>query len=173
MKKVLLVIAMVAAGFTANAQDGQTAKGKFLIEGNTGFGGAHAASTSFSLTNESFPGGGDSVTTYNFGLEGGSFVMDALAVKLGLGFGGTSVDGVDSTFSYKIGAKYYINSMIPVQIDYAGNTNDASYLGLQAGYAIFLGDMVSIEPGVRYNLGLGDSEDNNVFQFNIGFALHI
>lgn len=25
---------MVAAGFTANAQDGQTAKGKWLVEGN-------------------------------------------------------------------------------------------------------------------------------------------
>ncbi|WBX70081.1 hypothetical protein [Tenacibaculum retecalamus] len=173
MKKVLLLIAIVAAGFTANAQDGQTAKGKFLIEGNTGFGEAHAASTGFSLNSRSQEGVDDSVTTYNLGLEGGYFIMDDLAIKLGLGFGGSSVDGVDSTFSYKIGAKYYISSMIPVQIDYAGNNNDASFLGLQAGYAIFLGDMVSVEPGLRYNLGLGDSDGNNNLQFMVGFALHI
>ncbi len=169
MKKLLLVIAIVAAGFTANAQEsnGQTAKGKFLIEGNTGFGGAHAASTGFYLSSS------DGNTAYNLGLEGGYFVMDDLAVKVGLGYGDQGIDGVDGNFSYKVGAKYYISSIIPVQIDYSGNTNDASYLGLQAGYAIFLGDMVSIEPGVKYNYGLGDSKDNNVFQFNIGFALHI
>ena len=99
-----------------------------------------------------------------------------LAIKLGLGFGGTSVDSVDGTFSYKIGAKYYINSMIPVQVDYSGASQgdfDSSFLGLQAGYAIFLGDMVSIEPGLRYNLGLGDSDGLNVLQFNVGFALHL
>ncbi|QXP73875.1 hypothetical protein H0I31_11300 [Tenacibaculum sp. AHE15PA] len=178
MKKVLLVIAMVAAGFTANAQDGQTAKGKFLIEGNTNFGtnASHLSNTGFSLNSVSLDGVDDSVTTYNLGLEGGYFIMDDLAIKLGLGFGGSSVDGVDTKFSYKIGAKYYISSMIPVQIDYSGASQgdaDASFLGLQAGYAIFLGDMVSIEPGLRYNLGLGDSDGVNVLQFNVGFALHI
>ncbi|WP_064967380.1 outer membrane beta-barrel protein [Tenacibaculum ovolyticum] len=170
MKKVLLLIAIVAAGFTANAQDaktteGQTAKGKFLIEGNTGFGQANPSSTSFFYKKQT---GSDA--SYNLGLEGGYFVMDDLAVKLGLGYGD---NGTDDTFSYKIGAKYYVISKIPVQIDYSGNTNDASFLGFQAGYAIFLGDMVSVEPGFRYNLGLGDSDGFNSAQFNIGFALHI
>ena len=172
MKKLLLVIAMVAAGFTANAQEanGQTAKGKWLVEGNTGFGAAHTAGTGFQLASIDTPVG--STTVWGIGAEAGYFIMDDLAIKLGLGYNDT---GADDAFSYKIGAKYYISSMIPVQIDYSGasyDNFDASYLGLQAGYAIFLGDMVSIEPGLRYNLGLGDSEDNNVFQLNVGFALH-
>ncbi|MCF2875650.1 MULTISPECIES: hypothetical protein [unclassified Tenacibaculum] len=170
MKK-LFVIAMMAFGFAVNAQEnGQTAKGKWLIEGNTGFGAAHTASTGFSLRNIDTPGG--SVTAWNIGAEAGYFVMDDLAIKFGLGYGD---DGNQDVFSYKIGAKYYISSMIPVQIDYTGasvGNVDPSYLGFQAGYAIFLGDMVSVEPGLRYNLGLGDAEDVNVFQLNVGFALH-
>lgn len=173
MKKLLLVIAMVAASFTANAQEanGQTAKGKWLVEGNTGFGAAHGAATGFYLSSEDMPGGG-SVTSWGIGAEAGYFIMDDLAIKLGLGYNDR---GADDAFSYKIGAKYYISSMIPVQIDYSGasyDAYDASFLGFQAGYAIFLGDMVSIEPGLRYNLGLGDTEDFNSFQFNVGFALH-
>ena len=172
MKKLLLVIAMVAAGFTANAQDGQTAKGTWLVEGNTGFGSAgHSAGTGFMLSSIDTPAG--STTIWNVGAEAGYFIMDDLAVKFGLGYG--DLGGDDGQFSYKIGAKYYINSMIPVQIDYTGASIgdvNTSFLGLQAGYAIFLGDMVSIEPGLRYNLGLGDSEDVNVFELNIGFALH-
>ena len=47
-------------------------------------------------------------------------------------------------------------SMIPVQIDYSGAkvkdvTDNESFIGAQVGYAIFLGDNVSIEPGFRYN----------------------
>ena len=72
--------------------------------------------------------------------------------------------------------KYYINSMIPVQLDLSGYSADSfspMWLGLQAGYAIFIGDSVSIEPGLRYNFGFGDAEDANLLQFNVGFAIHI
>lgn len=177
MKKLLLAIAMVAVSFTANAQEkgGQTSKGKWLIEANTNFGSGHTANTGFKLSSLSVKGS-DSVTQYNLGLEGGYFLMDDLAVKAGLGFGGDSVDGSDSMFSYKIGAKYYIISQIPVQVDFSGSSRgsaNSSFLGLQAGYALFLGDMVSVEPGLRYNLGLGDSDGRNILQFNVGFALHI
>ena len=171
MKKLLLVIAMVAAGFTANAQESsnsQTEKGKWLIETNTNFGGGHAANTGFSLTSIDTPAG--STTTWGIGAEAGYFVMDDLAVKAGLGYS----DALEA-FTYKVGAKYYINSMIPVQADLSGASYDGAspmWLGLQGGYAIFLGDNVSVEPGLRYNLGMGDAKDNNTFQFNIGFALH-
>lgn len=176
MKKLLLAIAMVAVGFTANAQenDGQTSKGKWLVEGNTAFGGlGNSASTGFKLNSVSVDGG-DSVTAWNVGAEAGYFVMDDLAVKVGLGYGDTGVEGVDGVFSYKVGAKYYIASQFPVQLDYTGNTagDGMSFLGLQAGYAIFLGDMVSVEPGIRYNKGLGDFDKLSVFEFNVGFALH-
>ena len=175
MKKLLL-LGMMAFGLAVNAQEanGQTEKGKWLIEANTNFGGGHAANTGFSLNTLDTPGG--SVTSWSLGAEGGYFVMDDLAVKVGLGYRDSGINNTDGTFSYKVGAKYYINSMIPVQLDLSGTTPEGvspMWLGLQGGYAIFLGDNVSIEPGVRYNLGIGDAEDVNTFQFNVGFAVHL
>lgn len=176
MKRIVLTLAAVFAFGFSNAQDakstanaGQTAKGKWLIEANTGFGAAHAADTSFGLRSE------DGETTWSIGAEGGYFVMDDLAIKAGLGY----VDMGDdfSEFTYKIGAKYYIISQIPVQLDYSGaSVKDAdenpSYLGIQGGYAIFLGQNVSIEPGLRFNKSLNDDFYDDVFQVRIGFALH-
>jgi len=175
MRKMLLTVAIATLGiFGANAQEntGQTVEGKWLIEANTGFGAAHAANTSFGFYST------DSYTSYSIGLEGGYFVMDDLAIKAGLGYQGDDTDGPGSSaFTYKLGAKYYIISSIPVQLDYSGASyNDVdenpSYLGFQGGYAIFLGQHVSVEPGLRYNMSLNEDFYENVFQINIGFALH-
>lgn len=180
MKKVILSgLAFLTIGF-ANAQskngaknEGQTEAGKWLIEVNTDFGTPMGSNTGVSYSDTD----GDSV--YNFGAEAGYFVIKDLAVKVGLGYGGMKNDLIDTNiFSYKIGAKYYIISQIPVQVDYSGATikdfdENPSYLGIQAGYAWFLGSNVSVEPGVRYNLTLNDNyTDKNTFQVNIGFALH-
>ena len=179
MKKIILsAFTLVTFGF-ANAQDsngGHTSKGKFLIEANTGFGAITAANTSLGYSSQ-----GD-VKQMSIGAEGGYFVMDNLAVKLGLGYnsednGTTSESG----FAYKIGAKYYVMGNIPVQLDYTGASGDSykvgsetpSYVGVQAGYAIFLGQNVSIEPGVRYNSSLNDKyTKDGQFQLQVGFALH-
>ena len=180
MKKIILTLAAVFAFGYANAQDkqensggGQTSKGKWLIEANTG--NAMIGSTSFSFVSS------DGESMYNLGLDGGYFIMDDLALKAGLGYGGDSASST-SAFSYRIGAKYYIKSMIPVTLDLTGASGDAvenfagetpMWLGIGAGYAIFLGNNVSIEPGLRYNLSLNqDYTDQDVFQVNIGFALH-
>ncbi|WP_163398985.1 outer membrane beta-barrel protein [Flavobacterium fluviatile] len=167
MKKIILsAIAVMAFGF-ANAQE-QTAKGKWLIEANTAF-GAGTGNTAFSLTSV------DGETAWNVGAEGGYFVADNLAIKLGLGYGD---DGFDSSiFSYKIGAKYYVINKIPVELSYTGvSIKDAddnpSFVGLQGGYAIFLGPNVSIEPGIRYNVTTDDEIAESFLQFNVGFALH-
>lgn len=175
MKKLILSVAAVCAFGLANAQEastdngGQTAKGKWLIEANTGFGDQFLGNTGFGLRSE------DGDTSWSIGAEGGYFVMDDLAIKAGLGY--TDMGGDVSAFAYKVGAKYYIISQIPVQVDYSGvSVKDAdenpSYLGLQAGYAIFLGQNVSIEPGLRYNLSMNNDFYEDVFQVRIGFALH-
>lgn len=175
MKKIILSVAAMFAFAFVNAQDaaGQTDKGKWLVEANTNFGAAHGANTSFQFASA------DGSSAYNLGLEGGYFIMDDLALKVGFGFGGVKPDGGESTTttSYKVGAKYYIMKMIPVQVDYSGSSTkdfdeNPSYLGLQAGYAVFLGSNVSIEPGVRFNKSLNEDFYNDVLQFNIGFALH-
>lgn len=181
MKKLLLSAAIAVLGLSqVNAQDeavgGQTSKGKWLIEANTGFtaGGEagyiqHTANTGFGLLSV------DGTTIWSVGAEGGYFLMDDLAVKAGLGY--TDYDG-SSVFSYKLGAKYYIISKIPVQIDVNGSSIDGNdenplWLGLQGGYAIFLGENVSIEPGLRYSHSLNeDFTDESLFELRIGFALH-
>ena len=187
MKKLFFILATVAICRTSNAQKKmpelkrastssstlqQTKEGMFLIEANTGFGAVSPANTSFGFQSR------DGSSSYNLGLEGGYFFMNDLAVKVGLGYGGFSIKdgGNTNTISYKIGVKYYILSVIPVQLDYSGAkvkdvTDNESFVGLQAGYAIFLGDNVSLEPGIRYNKALlKDAKD--ILEFKVGFALH-
>ncbi|WP_046745840.1 hypothetical protein [Kordia zhangzhouensis] len=175
MKKIILAaVAVFGFAFTANAQDddkatGQTAKGKWLIEANTG--NAVLGTTGIYFTSS------DGESTFNIGLDGGYFIMDDLALKAGLGYGSNSLTDT-SVFSYRLGGKYYINSMIPVSLDLTGSSiEDANenplWLGIGAGYAWFIGNNVSIEPGLRYNHSLNeDFTDEGVFQVNIGFALH-
>lgn len=180
MKKLLLSALAICAFSFANAQEdekstegNQTSKGSWLIEANTGFGGAHTADTGIRFSSQ-----GD-FTSYNFGVEGGYFVMDNLAAKVGFGYGATDNGTTDTnTISYKIGAKYYVIGKIPVALDYTGSSTkdaieDPSYFGIGAGYALFLGENVSVEPGVKYNVSLNeDFSDDGQFQLNIGFALH-
>ena len=173
MKKLLLCAAVAVFGLSqVNAQ---TEKGKILIEANTG--NALLGSTGIHFSSS------DGSSTYNVGLDGGYFIMDDLALKVGLGFGGMSPDGGESasSFSYRLGGKYYVNSKIPVTVDLTGASGDAveianetpMWLGLGAGYAWFLGDNVSIEPGLRYNHSLNeDYSDKGVLQINVGFALY-
>ncbi|WP_350287046.1 hypothetical protein [uncultured Croceitalea sp.] len=174
MKKLVVVAVFALVSFNLSAQDGgQTDKGSWLLEANTGFGGpgGRSANTSFRLTTI------DGDVTYNLGFEGGYFIMDDLALKVGLGYG--DGDNQPSTFSYKIGAKYYVIGRVPFQLDLAGASiedfdNNPLWLGLQGGYAFFLGDNVSIEPGLRYNLNLNDDFiDSDVFQLNVGFVVHL
>ena len=168
---LLSIIAVFAIGSVNAQDDSQTSKGKWLIEANTG--NAMLGSTGINFRSQ------DGDSNYNIGLDGGYFIMDDLAIKAGLGYGGFSQGDFDtSTFSYRLGGKYYVNSMIPVTVDLTGaSIKDADenpmWLGLGAGYAWFIGDNVSIEPGLRYNLSLNeDFTDEGIFQFNVGFALH-
>ncbi len=175
MKKVIVVVFLIAAwSFNSNAQDGgSTDQGSILIEANTGFGGGglgNSANTGFGLTAV------DGSTAWAIGAEGGYFLMDDLALKVGLGYGDSEGPSV---FTYKLGAKYYIGSKFPVQLDITGGSiqdfdESALWLGLQGGYAIFLNDYVSIEPGLRYNFSLNqDFSENGVLELRVGFVIHL
>lgn len=168
MKKLFFAAVAVFAFGMTNAQ---MKKGDLMLEANTDFGEA-VGNTSFSFNSK------DGASSYNLGVEGGYFVMDDLAVKVGLGFGGVTPKEGDGTtaLGYKIGAKYYVLSMIPVEVSYNGTSSKASdnpsYVGLQGGYAIMLNDNVSLEPGIRYNNSLDTEKFKSFLQFNVGFALH-
>ena len=151
MKKLLTILMLVGFSFHAFSQEdkfegpSQTAKGKVAIDVNTtlgSIGGVLGGSgTSFLLSSS------EGSTIYNFGAEVGIFAANNMAFKLGFAYG--DFDGFN-LFSYKLGLKYYIISRIPFQIDFNGQAGKeiygdekAAYIGLQAGYAIFIGDMVS------------------------------
>ena len=179
MKKLLITAAVAVLGFAnVSAQEEATtsalSKGSWLVEANTGFGAGdygHTANTGFGLFSV------DDTTVWSVGGEAGYFVMDDLAVKVGLGY--NDFDGA-SSFSYKLGAKYYIASQFPVQIDLTGASGDDVFgdetplwLGFQGGYAWFVADNISIEPGLRYNLSMNeDFTDEGILEFRVGFALH-
>lgn len=143
-------------------------EGSWLVEANTNFGRAHASQTSFSLNIY------DDYTVWNIGFEGGYFIMDDFAIKAGLGYGDS--DNSDGRFSYKAGAKYYIESQFPVQIDFNGSSGDnfsPFFLGLQGGYAWFVADNIALEPGVRYDIDINDDADNlGGLGMAVGFALY-
>ncbi len=168
MKKLLLSALAIVSFTVASAQDGnggQTAKGKWLIEANTG--SIATGNTSFSLASV------DGNTAWSIGAEAGHFVADDLAIKAGIGYNDNGV--TDGTFVYKIGAKYYVASQFPVGLDFTGASvdgNNANWVGIQGGYAWFLGDNVSLEPALRYNVTLDENKAESAFQALIGFALH-
>lgn len=181
---ILFICAVFVFSYTwaqEASETGQTSQGKWLIEANTGFGGGpmgltgHSANTGFGLTSV------DGTTIWAIGAEVGHFVANDLAIKAGLGY--ADYDG-DSLFSYKLGVKYYVSSSFPFQIDITGasldyadeweeNSENPLWLGLQGGYAWFITENVSIEPGLRYNISLNeDFTDEGIFEFRIGFAFY-
>lgn len=185
MRKNLLT-ALFTIGICLSATS-QTEEGNILIE--VGF---TPASGSLGIDGQLPPTTGvqfwtsDGTTVFALGAEGGYFIKDDLALKAGLGFMSLSPDGGDGTnsLSYKFGAKYYINSQIPVQLDFTGSTiedvdagfgtietPDPFWLGLQAGYAVFLADNFSFEPSLRYSSSLNsDFADTGILEFRFGFA---
>ena len=169
MKKVVFIFVALIFSFTINAQDETsgdvTSKGGWVIEVNTGTWAT--GNTAFSLFST------DGSTFWSIGAEAGYFVIDDLAIKVGLGY--QDADIGDGIFTYKIGAKYYIDGQFPVGADFTGLSSDgtdASWVGLQAGYAWFVADRVSIEPTLRYNLTLDELKAESAFQGLIGFAFY-
>ena len=174
MKKLLLCSAIAVFGLSnINAQDADRggnalSEGSWVIEANTG--SWTTGGTSFSLTSE------DGSTMWSIGAEAGYFVMDDLAIKAGLGYSDFG-DGDFTAFNYKVGAKYYIAGQFPVGADFTGSSyedfdENPSYVGVQAGYAWFVADQVSIEPTLRYNFSMNSDFYDDAFQALIGFAFH-
>ncbi|MBP9794307.1 MAG: hypothetical protein KBC56_09965 [Flavobacterium sp.] len=172
MKKIICAIFVFVFGLT-NAQE-QTKKGKFIIEANAGSLATGNTSLYFSKV--------DFITQLNIGLDGGYFLIDNLAIKAGVGYGLTDLKSNSnddmSNIVYKIGAQYYIINKIPVGIDFTGrhslntaSSTSSNWIGVEAGYAIFLGPNVAITPKLRNNFTLDESKSYSSFQGLVGFVL--
>ncbi|MBL4643661.1 MAG: hypothetical protein JKY44_08740 [Flavobacteriaceae bacterium] len=176
MKKVVFTIFMVAVAYTANSQEnnGQTAKGKFLIDLSTQVGGSNYAftNTGFGFTNV------HGYNAWSLGLGGGYFIADNFALTAGFGYADGSHGG-NSTFSYKIGAKYYLKGKIPFAVNLSGSNVDVLndrplFLGLSGGYAFFLGDKLSIEPKINYSIPLKNRNFlKKSLSLGVSFSIHL
>ena len=174
MKSLTLVLLFLLPYCWSNAQEDAILKGNWFLEANARLSGttlsvSNPPSTGFGLVNS------DGTTLWTIGGEGGYFIMDNLAIKLGLGY--TDFDGF-SSFTYKLGGRYYVADVIPLQIDLTGSsieddTANPLWVGIQGGYALFLNDNVALEPSLRYNVNLNeDFSDTGFLELLIGFAVY-
>ena len=115
------------------------------------------------------------VTTYGVGVQGGHFVQKNLAIVGELAYSAVSAPNYNANdWNYGAGVKYYIDNVLPVQVDWNGSTGNfsnpsRSNLGLSVGYALFLGKNrnFNIEPGLKYDVSLTDNY-KNTFSGGIG-----
>ncbi|WP_343563165.1 hypothetical protein [Sphingobacterium sp.] len=182
MKRIILTVLTCLGLQSLYAQETPAAisKGKWMIETNLSpIGGVSTSGFSFMSNNGS--------KSLSAGGEAGYFIQNNLAVKAGLGLlsykSKITIDGQEielasqTSFTYKLGMKYYIISALPIQVDIGGvkssGSKNAFIFGGQLGYAFFVKDNIAIEPAVRYDRGLNDNADGvKTFSARVGFSLH-
>lgn len=165
MKKFLLAAcAVLVFAVAANAQ----------IPQGTIFAGV---SSNLSYSSTSFDGFDDNQNQFTLNLNGGYFVSENILV--GAQFGYSSLNFGESDFSstqYGLFGRYYVNGEIFLGLGYqATKPEDIDALGsipIEAGYAAFVTDDITVEPSISYSLGVGDNEANTL-AFNIGFGIYI
>lgn len=170
MKKLLLGLAM----FTTMLASAQEVKETSLTrakqatqEGNYMVG---LSATNIGVTNI------NGNTNFNGGISVGAFAKDNLAVVGNVGYSTAQFDGVNTNdWFYGAGLRYYIGSVVPLQVDWKGSVGNsfhpgASFVGAQGGYAWFPFNNFSVEPTVRYDWATRPGYEN-VFSANLGFNL--
>ncbi len=189
--KNLLFTVILMLGF-AGMVTAQTDQGAWVLEVNTNLGSdGNNGNTGISFSSS------DTQKVFNWGTEAGYFVADNFAIKGGLGYGSTTYEyDTDKekvgSFSYKLGSKYYINGMVPIELALSGSVlsgdtaddldTNPLYLGGNIGYAIFFADNVAIEPAIGYNYSINKDADlkdggtvtdffESQFVGSIGFSL--
>jgi hypothetical protein len=173
MKKMILALAMTLTTVFSFAQTTEvkpTTRENAVSATSSGttFVGVDASSIGFTNV--------DGVTNVNVGLTAGSFATQNLAVVVSTGYSTSLSDEVRTNdWYYGAGLKYYVASVLPIQVDwrgYSGNSFDtpASFVGVQGGYAWFPFRNFSIEPTVRYDVAVND-EYKNMLSGKVGFNL--
>ena len=166
MKKVIFMLVAAFCVVTASAQDHFKA-GDATLSGK--------------LTGLDFvigipDGGGDNVSSVNFGIDGSYFVIDKLAVTAGFGLYSSSSDYVPTIFNFSIGARYYVWDAVFAGIAFGGEKYEdvdlMSFIGVQAGYTYYLSDKVFFEPALFFQKGLSDLNKDSAFGLSIGIGIN-
>ncbi len=163
MKKLLLVIAMVAAGFTANAQE-------------TTFG---AVAGFNNLTFKASAGGmtaSDDASGFYLGFFADFKLNDKFSIQPELQYVSSSQDGESSNqLALPVMAKYYVSEAFSVQagpmfdlvVDETGDDFNAFGLGLAAGLGYDINE--DFFASARYSFGLTNRLDNDFVSTKIDF----
>ena len=155
MKKLFLAFMMLVGVLTF----AQTQKGSTFV----GVSSNSVTGVNYSTVKDS------GVKTFQMGVQGGYFVANNLAGIAGVGYQvlrankQTVYEGV----SYQVGGKYYVESKVPVQVDFNG-VDKVNFIGTQLGYAFFPSKNFSIEPNARYDFALKNSYEDK-FSLGVGF----
>ena len=113
------------------------------------------------------------VNVYAVGVKTGFFVVNNLAVGVGLDYLG--IDD-NSVLSANVFTRYYVVGKVILGTGYeivrssGGGKADSALLEL--GLAGFINKNIAIEPVLNYRIGVGDNKSNNLFNFNLGFSLY-
>lgn len=154
MKKVLFIVALVAASFAGTAQ---TSKSTWMLGGGAGF-------------NSTKPDGGSSTSTWNLSPAVGYFVMDNLAIGAGVSIADY---GAGSTTNFGPFARYYFTSLgksAKLYGNVGANFGDYTEFGVSAGVAYFLNSSIALETALGYTKNT-DWKTSNI-GLNVGFQIH-
>lgn len=170
MRSVLLSISFILLGFHANAQWSQ---GSILATGNLGFASGSTKVESNSTTTTT-----TKTSSFNFGLNGGYFIQDNLAVGLRIGYQTnattnpqTDITTSYNTFSYGAFGRYYLpvneafafygQLAVDLSNGSANNTDESSFsTGAGVGMSYFLTDVLFLDANYGF-LGYTSNKSTN------------
>lgn len=166
-KKLLVAVFAMCMATGAFAQD-PIEKGAWLFSGATNLGYNSASSS----------GGGASVSQFGINAKAGYFFMDNLTGGILLNY--TSISGGGSDISstgiglfarYYLQGKFFLGAGFQSLSTSVGGTSGPSttQIPFEAGYAMFLGKAVAIEPALSFTTYDGGS----TFGVNVGFSVYL
>ena len=160
MKKLALVLCLLAVSFTAQAQ---FEKGTMILNP--------------SVTGLDFSYSKNDDAKFGIGAQAGTFLADGFALMVNIG---ADWSQPKDTYTLGTGMRCYFNTTGIYlgggfdweRVRYKGGSHNNDWgLGIEAVYAYFLSKTVTIEPAVYYKWRFDDS-DNSRFGVKIGFGFY-
>ena len=162
MKNLVLVFAMLFATMFYAQKNQQEVAQEATQVGNYTV-GLNTSGLGFSTVK-------DGPTTVNAGLTFGGFLAQNFALVGQVGYDSFHYNNVNmNDWTYGAGVKYYVGSVVPLQVDWKGSTGStvqpsASFVSTQIGYAWFPFRNISVEPTLRYEMSTNRSDYPNALK---------
>lgn len=168
MKKLTTTLFFVALTMSVlNTLSAQANKGAWMLGG------------SISFDSDKHKDDDGALTTLSIEPNVGYYIIDNLAIGLGVGYESIKYDGDNLATSSSIQpwARYYVYNGLFAQVGYEILSEKAleddavkgGRINIGVGYSWWLNNSLAIEPSIRYGIGSGDlREDVSTFGLRIG-----